>query len=63
MKAIVDQDACISCGACMDAAPEVYSWTDDEKAQAIDGPIPEGQQQAARDGADSCPVDAITIQE
>lgn len=63
MKAIVDQEACTGCGLCIDTAPEVFSWTDDEKAKAIDGPIPEDQQEAAREGADSCPVEAISIEE
>jgi ferredoxin len=63
MRAIVDEDACISCGACIDAAPEVYSWNNDEKAKAIEGDIPEDQQKAAREAADACPVDAISIEE
>jgi ferredoxin len=62
MKAVVDQDTCTGCGLCIDTAPEVYGW-DDDKAKAIDGPIPEDQQDAAREGADSCPVEAITIEE
>lgn len=63
MKAVVDEETCIGCGACIDIAPNVYSWTDDEKAKAIDGPIPEGEQDAAKEGAESCPVDAIKIEE
>jgi ferredoxin len=63
MKATVDQEACISCGACIDEAPDVFSWDDDEKAKAIEGEIPEDQQAAAREAADACPVEAITIEE
>ena len=34
MKAIVDQDACISCGLCVSVCPEVYSFNEDEKSVA-----------------------------
>ena len=30
----VDQDLCISCGACIDICPEVFTWNDDDKAEA-----------------------------
>lgn len=63
MKAIVDQDTCISCGACVGTCPEVYSFNDDDKAQAIDGDIPEALQEGAKDGRDQCPVNAIDIKE
>lgn len=63
MRAIVDQDTCISCGLCVSVCPEVYSFNEDEKSVAIDGDIPEDQQEAAKEGRDSCPVDAIDIKE
>ncbi len=63
MKATVDQDTCIGCGACIEAAPEVYSWNENDKAQAFEGPLPEDLQDKADEGAEVCPVDAITIDE
>lgn len=63
MKAIVDQDECISCGACIDMCPEVFQWTDDDKAIAYVNPVPEEVQDSCRDAADSCPTDAIEIEE
>lgn len=63
MKAIVDQDTCISCGSCVAACPEVYSFNDDDKAVAISGDIPEDLQEGAKEGRDQCPVDAIDIKE
>ncbi|MBD3348794.1 MAG: ferredoxin [Candidatus Eisenbacteria bacterium] len=62
MRAVVDQDTCTGCGLCIETAPGVYSW-DDDKAKAIEGRIPEDQQDAAKQGADDCPVDAIEIKE
>ncbi len=63
MKAIVDQDECISCGACIDICPEVFRWNDDDKAAAYTNPVPEDVQDSCKDAADSCPTDAITIEE
>ena len=63
MKSVVDQDACISCGLCVSMSPEVYSFNSDEKSEAIDGDIPKEYQDAAREAADGCPTDAISIEE
>lgn len=59
MKLKVDKDACISCGLCMNEAPEVYSWDDDEKAKAINGQVPSDLEEGAMAGIEGCPTDAI----
>ncbi len=61
MKAVVDQDLCISCGSCIDICPEVFDWNDDTKADAKVNPIPENLQESATDAAESCPTEAISI--
>ncbi|WP_031515810.1 ferredoxin [Desulfofalx alkaliphila] len=61
MKAEVDQDLCISCGACIDVCPEVYDWNDDDKASAIVDEVPEEVEEQAQEAAESCPTDAISI--
>ncbi|MDU1411391.1 MAG: ferredoxin [Clostridium sp.] len=63
MKAIVDQDTCIGCGACVGTCPDVYSFNDNGKAEAISGDIPADFQDDAKDGRDQCPVNAIDIKE
>lgn len=63
MEAIVNKDTCISCGACVGLCPEVYSFDEDDKAQAISGEIPEALQEGAVEGRDTCPVAAIDIKE
>ncbi len=60
MKATVDQELCIGCGLCAQVAPEVYEMKDD-KAVAIVSEIPEDMEEDAQNGADQCPVTAITI--
>lgn len=61
MHAEVDQDLCISCGACIDTCPEVFDWNDDEKAHSIVDEIPSGLEEQATEAAEGCPTDAISI--
>ena len=61
MKANVDKDTCIGCGACPSICPEVFSMDDDGLAKAMDSEIPEDVQESAQEARDSCPVDAIDI--
>ncbi|HBI55937.1 MAG TPA: ferredoxin, partial [Firmicutes bacterium] len=41
VRLYVDQDLCISCGACVGICPDVFDWNDDEKAHVTVDPIPE----------------------
>lgn len=61
MNVIVDQDTCISCGACISACPEVYQFNEDSKSEAILDEIPSELEEGAKAGRDSCPVNAIDI--
>jgi len=63
MKAFVDQDGCISCGLCIDVCPEVFSYNEDDKSQAIDGDIPENCIERAEEARDGCPVSVIDLKE
>lgn len=63
MKAIVDQDTCISCGSCVSVSPDVYQFNEANKAYALSEMVPSGKEDAAKEGRDSCPVDAIDIKE
>lgn len=61
MKAIVDADACTGCGLCVDACPEVFDLGDDVATVKAD-PVPADAEDDCREAAESCPVDAITIE-
>lgn len=59
MKMEVDQDLCISCGACIDLCPEVFAWNNDEKSHVNVDEIPSELEDQAVEAADSCPTNAI----
>ncbi|AGL01556.1 ferredoxin [Desulfoscipio gibsoniae] len=61
MHAEVDQDLCISCGACIDTCPDVFEWNDEEKAHSTVDEIPNELEDQASEAAEGCPTDAITV--
>lgn len=63
MKALVDQDTCTGCELCAETCPDVYSMTDEGTAVAISSDIPANLEESAREAAEGCPVDAISIEE
>lgn len=62
MKAIVDQDGCISCGLCIDICPEVFSYNDDGVSEAIVDTVPANCEDRAQEAADGCPVSVIGLE-
>ena len=60
MIAIVDEDLCTGCGLCVDTCPEVFELVDD-MAKVIIEPVPSGVEEACREAADDCPVEAISL--
>ena len=62
MRAIVDKDTCTGCGLCVDSCPEVFELVDD-LAQVIIDPVPVEAEEACREAAEGCPVEAISIQD
>ncbi|NLJ76493.1 MAG: ferredoxin [Peptococcaceae bacterium] len=60
MRVTVDQELCISCGACIDVCPEVFDWNDDDKAHSIADEVPEELEDEAREALESCPTEAIS---
>jgi len=62
MKATVSDD-CTACGLCEETCPEVFRVGDADKAQVIADPVPPEAEDACREAADGCPLDAILLQE
>lgn len=63
MKVYVDSSKCISCGMCVDMCPTVFSYDDDRTSKAIDSDVPENLQKEVKNLVDTCPVEAISVQE
>ena len=61
MKAIVDAEACTGCGLCEETCPEVFELEDDVAAVKAE-PVPADVEDACREAADDCPVEAISIE-
>lgn len=58
MDVKVNQDLCISCGLCVSNCPEIFSWNDDEKAEAAEE-VESEMEDCVQEAADGCPTDAI----
>ncbi|MBD3379803.1 MAG: ferredoxin [Candidatus Omnitrophica bacterium] len=62
MKAFVDQEKCVGCGACAEICPEVFKMEGD-KAVVHATPVPEGAEEKCREAEEACAPDAISVQE
>jgi ferredoxin len=63
MFAEVDKDACIGCGACPDICPEIFKLEEDELATAYNNPVPHDFEESTKEAAESCPTEAIHLEE
>lgn len=61
MKAVVDADLCTGCELCVSTAPDVFEMDDDVATMKGDE-IPEDALDSAKEAAEECPVEAITIE-
>lgn len=62
MKVTVS-DACIACGICVDACPEVFGLGDDGLAHPLAPEVDPDLEVAVREACEACPVDAIEIED
>jgi ferredoxin len=62
MKVKVDPDLCNGDEICIQVCPEVFEMEGD-KAVVLMDEIPENLQDSVREAADSCPSEAIIIEE
>lgn len=67
MKVIVNQEACVGCGACAAVAEDLFEINDSGQSTvkadvAPDGVVPKGKEEEANDAVNSCPTGAITAE-
>jgi len=60
-KIKVDREKCIGCGACSIMAPQTFKMDDEGKSVVIDPPGDDVS--AIKMAKESCPVEAISIEE
>jgi ferredoxin len=58
MSVKVDQEKCIGCGVCASICPDVFEIN----AEGVSQVKSEENTECAKQAADSCPVDAITVE-
>lgn len=61
MKVKIDADTCTACGLCSDSVPEVFKMGDDN-AEVVSATVSSAQEEAVREAAEDCPVEAIIIE-
>jgi ferredoxin len=63
VKATVDE-TCIACGLCPDICPEVFELPEDAAIAKVKvDEVPAEAEATCREAAESCPVEAIHIEE
>ncbi len=60
-KPVVDKEACIGCQICATCVPEVFRMGDDN-AEVINPTVKSEQEEAVREAAEDCPVEAIIVE-
>ena len=63
MTVRIDTDLCTACGLCVDDVPDVFKMGEEGIAHTIVDEVPPDVEDQAREAAESCPVDAISIEE
>ena len=59
MKVIVNQEACIGCGACQAICEDVFELNDDGLSSVKVDEVKEENVEAVNDAKESCPTGAI----
>jgi len=64
MRVRIDEDACIGCGTCEEICPDVFEVVDDVAHVKIgDKDVPKDLEALVREASESCPVEAIPLEE
>lgn len=59
MNIFVDPALCISCSLCINTCPDVFTWNDEDQAEANNSSISKDNINKVREAIDGCPTEAI----
>ncbi|MEK7396029.1 MAG: ferredoxin [Candidatus Poribacteria bacterium] len=62
MKVKVDRDLCTGCELCIDTCPDVFEM-DDDLAKEKMSKVPVDLEDCAKEAAEGCPVEAISVED
>jgi ferredoxin len=65
VKVHIDKEICAGCGSCEVFCPEVFRIEDDIAVNVLgeEKVVPDGVEEKCREAVDTCPVEAISIEE
>ncbi len=58
MSVVIDDDACMGCGACPETCPEVFEMNEDGDLAIVTAP--DSDAECIEEAIDSCPAEAIS---
>lgn len=62
-KIIIDKDACIGCGLCVNNLPEYLVFDEMGHAEPVGNPLKPEDKPLALESVEQCPVQAVVIEE
>lgn len=61
LKIVINKPACCGYGVCAEICPEVYKLDENGIVYVDDEIVPEGFEEAAKEGAEACPQSALEV--
>ncbi len=62
MRILHDPEICSFHGECVDIAPEVFGWAEDESLKVLQSEPPEAEHERVRRACRECPTQAIRLE-